>query len=279
MAESAFLTTKATLWSRRKLPSPPWTDRHDAFDKEYGENEELPLKFIDNIGLPGRGVEKRRTMDGTEREVAVKRMYTYGDRPINDKLQHEVTVLRSLNHYHCVSILGTFIRGDFFNIVMEPCAKCDLHTYLSEPASNTVKSMEKLCGRRLLFLPRIMGCLAHGLQYLHKEPRAQYNSDEGKVIRHRDITPANIVLDGSRVLYTDFGLSKFVTATKTSSSGPSPKTLMVKTAPYLETSSTLTTHSTHHQSVQTTSVEIYSAIYSLLQLSSPKFSMSTRERR
>ena len=230
MAESDFLTTKSTEWSRDKSPSSLW-EEDGVWHKDFEENEKLPLDHLDSIGPLSIGgvMEKRQTEDG--RLVAVKKMNTYGDRDINNKLTREVEILRSLKHFHSVSLLGTYTKPDSFSAVMEPCATCDLDTYLSQPKSNAFESITKRYGSPDSFLPKIMGCLAHGLQYLHKERRVQYDTDEGKVVRHRDITPRNMVLDGPRVLYTDFGLSAFVTATRTGSSGSSHKTLTVKATP------------------------------------------------
>ena len=229
MAEIGFLTTRSTEWSRGIPSSSPWTDRGDGFHVDLDDDQEPPLKILDTITGQGTVVEKRKSpIDG--RLVAVKKLVTYGDSRVNTELKNEVEVLRSLKHYHSVSIFGTYL-GDTFSIVMDPCATCDLWTYLSAPTSVTVKKLESRYDPRDKFLPTMMGCLAHGLQYLHKEPRVQHYSGEERIVRHRDITPTNIVLDGSRVLYTDFGLSKFVTATQTGSSGPSRKTLMVRTTP------------------------------------------------
>ncbi len=230
MAESDFLTTKSTKWSRDKSLSPLWK-KDNVWHKEFEENEKLPLDHIQSIACLSLGgvMEKRQTEDGML--VAVKTMNTYRNRDMNNELIREVGILRSLKHYHSVSLLGTYTKEDSFSAVMEPCATCDLYTYLSQPKSNVFKSITTHCGPQDTFLPKIMGCLAHGLQYLHKVPRMQYDTDEGKVVRHRDITLTNIVLDGSRVLYTDFGLSKFVTATQTGSTGSSHKTSMVKATP------------------------------------------------
>ena len=164
MAESDFLTTKSTVWSRDKTPFPPW-NKAGVLDKEFGENEKVPLEFINSIACLSRGgvVEQRRTEDGML--VAVKKMDTYGKADINEELRREVEILRSLKHYHSVSLLGTFIQGDCFNIVMEPCATCDLYTFLSQPLSTGFKNITAHHGPQEFFLPKIMGCLAHGLQY------------------------------------------------------------------------------------------------------------------
>ena len=203
-------------------PLPQWTDHGNGFYVKFNEYEKLPLELLDYIGHITQGgvVEKRRcTMNGSL--VAVKKLDTYREDKINTELHTEVEILRSLKHYHCIRTLGCYTQGDSFSIVTEPVAVCDLDTYLSKPSSVKAEKMEKVCGSRDSFLPKIMGCLAHGLQYIHKEPRARPWSDEEKMVRHRDISLGNILLDGRRVLYADFGHSKFFTETRTGSSGTS----------------------------------------------------------
>ena len=203
------------------MPSatPPWTDRSDGFHVEYEEDEDVPLQSRELIASAGDGgcVEKYYSTK-LDMNVAVKRMETYSKTPTNNKLSNEVDILRDLKHYHSIRILGSYTHQDWFNMLMEPVALCDLNNYLVNTSSVKVRNIEPICGPRASFLPKIMGCLAHGLHYIHKEPR----------VRHRDIKPANILLDGSRVLFADFGISKLFTETQTGTSGPSSKTMMVR---------------------------------------------------
>ena len=75
--------------------------------------------------------------------VAVKRLDTHSKRDTNDKLIREVNNLRMVRYYHCVQILGSFIHEDWFNIVMEPVASCDLRTCLMHEGSiHKVRKME-----------------------------------------------------------------------------------------------------------------------------------------
>lgn len=212
------------------MPSPSqWTDRGDGFYVEFEEDEKLPLELLESVAPISLGgiLEKRQTTID-RKLVAVKKMPTHQNEALNITPNTEVEILRSLKHYHCVRILGCYTQGDFFNIVMEPYAICDLNTYLSQSSNLGIKEVETRCGPRASLLPRIMGCLAHGLQYIHYGPRVQHNCGEEEMIRHRDITLGNILLDGPRILYTDFGLSKICTATQTGSTGPSRKTNMVE---------------------------------------------------
>ena len=218
-----IFTTKSTEWSLHKLKlkdATPWTDRGNGYVAEYAEDEKGPLKHEDFIASAGEGgcVEKCYCPK-LGKDVAVKKVVTNGDKKTNDVLTKATDYLRAIRHYHCIQVLGSYTQGDWFNIVMDPVATCDLRTYLMyEGSSYRIRKMERLCGPRYEFLPTIMGCLAHSLYYLHQNVR----------LRHRDIKPANILLDCRRVLFADFDISKSFTETRTGTTGPSAKTPMVR---------------------------------------------------
>ena len=178
------------------------------------------LEHVDIFASAGdRGCVEKCHCPELNGMVAVKRLDTHSKRDTNDKLIREGNNLRMVKYDHCVQILGSFIREYWSNIVMEPVASCDLRTYLMlEGSSHKIRKMELSCGPRTVFLPTIMGCLAHTLYYIHKDPR----------LRHRDIKPANILLDGRRVLFADFGLSESFTETESGTSGPSGETPRVR---------------------------------------------------
>ena len=70
-------------------------------------------------------------------------------------------------------------------LIMSPVAEMDLSTYLKR--ADTLKHQE---------LRTFFGCLARALEFLHKQN-----------VRHKDTKPGNILVDGGKVLFTDFGLS------------------------------------------------------------------------
>lgn len=221
VAGADFLITKSTDWSDTRLnDTPAWTDRGDGYVVEYGEDEKVPLEHIKFIASAGEGgcVEECYCPKLGKR-VAVKKVATDGKKETNDGLAKEMVHLLRVRHHHFIQVLGSYIQGDWFNIVMEPVATCDLRTYLKhEGSSRKIRRMEELCGTRNVFLPTLMGCLAHGLHQLHRKSKT----------RHRDIKPANILLDGRTVLFADFNLSKVFTETQSGTSGPSRKTQMVR---------------------------------------------------
>jgi serine/threonine protein kinase len=75
---------------------------------------------------------------------------------------------------------------------LKPVATESLEYYLENPRSHNHSDTAP----PEILLPKIMGCLANGLRYIHDSE-----------VRHKDIKPSNIVLDGTRVLYTDFGIA------------------------------------------------------------------------
>jgi len=209
---------------------PQWINRDDGFFLEFEANEEPPLRPVDLMAAPGTGVIVNQCeCTNTNQLVAIKSMETFSRETTIDKLNDEVKILRLLKHYHSIRVLGSYTHRDKLNIITQPAAALDLREYLFEDRSMKTKRMVNSYGPRSEFLPRLMGCLAHGLQYIHKRKGPTLAS--GAQVRHRDIKPSNILLHERRVLYADFGISKVYTATQTGTSGPSFKTTMVKCKP------------------------------------------------
>ena len=229
------LTTRSQPWSENEPQNPqPWTDRgKNGFYADFGPEEVLPLKLLENI-FTGYGVNVNHSIcTKTGRKVAIKVMHTASKKATIDRLNHEVRVLRPICHYHCIRALGSYTSQDTLGIITEPVATCDLNNYLFEDSSFKTNEMIRSYGPRSEYLPKLMGCLAHGLQYIHKAGRQ--STSDGAQTRHRDIKPSNILLLGHRVLFADFGVSKVYTETQTGSTGKAhDMTPMVKHS-YMET--------------------------------------------
>ncbi|CAO2647188.1 Nn.00g081100.m01.CDS01 [Neocucurbitaria sp. VM-36] len=87
---------------------------------------------------------------------------------------------------------------------MSPVADCDLAYFMNIAATDN----QKLSSLRTFF-----GCLATALAYLHKMR-----------IRHKDIKPPNILVHGTNVLITDFGLARDCNDTRSTTEGPTGRT-------------------------------------------------------
>jgi serine/threonine protein kinase len=97
----------------------------------------------------------------------------------------EIDILKRLKHHHIVEFVGSYTDHKYFGLIMSPVAEMDLRTYLTRA---TVAHYREL---RTFF-----GCLARALEFLHANK-----------VRHKDIKPANILVDRGNVLFADFGLS------------------------------------------------------------------------
>jgi serine/threonine protein kinase len=97
----------------------------------------------------------------------------------------EIEILKRLKHHHIVEFVGSYTDHKYFGLIMTPIAEMDLRTYLTRA---TVAHYPEL---RTFF-----GCLARALEFLHAHK-----------VRHKDIKPANILVDHGDVLFADFSLS------------------------------------------------------------------------
>ena len=97
----------------------------------------------------------------------------------------EIEILKRLKHGHVVEFVGSYTDPKYLGLIMSPVAEMDLSTYLKRV--DTSKHQE---------LRTFFGCLARALEFLHEQN-----------VRHKDIKPGNILVDGGKVLFTDFGLS------------------------------------------------------------------------
>ncbi|KAF2809184.1 kinase-like protein, partial [Mytilinidion resinicola] len=114
----------------------------------------------------------------------------------------EISILKNLRHKHAVQLTGTYTDSSYFCFIMSPVADMNLSTYLSESPIPT--SLAKKATLQTFF-----GCLACAVRYLHD-----------KKVRHRDIKPQNILVKGTNILLTDFGISKEYDEIQSATSGP-----------------------------------------------------------
>ncbi|KAF1999915.1 kinase-like protein [Amniculicola lignicola CBS 123094] len=98
---------------------------------------------------------------------------------------NEIKILKGLHHDHIVDLVGSYTDSRYIALIMSPVAEMDLGTYLARVTDSNRPEL------RTFF-----GCLVTALEYLHEHK-----------VRHKDIKPANILVDHGKVLFADFGLS------------------------------------------------------------------------
>lgn len=107
-----------------------------------------------------------------------------------EALQHEMTLLKSLNHENIVRYLGSSISEEHLNIFLEYVPGGSVQTMLSSYGPFEEPLIRNFIRQVLI-----------GLSYLH-----------GEDIIHRDIKGANILIDiKGTVKISDFGISKKIT--------------------------------------------------------------------
>jgi len=116
-----------------------------------------------------------------------------------------VQLMEKLDHVHVVKVLGSYSTPVEFYILMEPVARWDLKRYLAGE-NGAVADARKLT--------RWLGCLARGLAYIH-----------GKRVKHKDIKPSNLLVDGDNILYTDFDLAHAFQSLDDVTTGPTGQTV------------------------------------------------------
>jgi hypothetical protein len=103
-----------------------------------------------------------------------------------EHFKNEVEILQKLDHEHLVRFCGSYTDENAFALLVQPVAERTLHDLLFEPTPLSMKDSAMLL--------KSFGCLAFGLAWLHS-----------KLIRHKDIKPANILISAGSMLFCDFG--------------------------------------------------------------------------
>jgi tRNA A-37 threonylcarbamoyl transferase component Bud32 len=151
------------------------------------------------LGKGGMGIVflAEARSDGAAVAIKVLRAELSNDANGVARFQREAEIAASLEHRGIIPILEVGSEEGLHYFVMRYVDGCSLDVLLRE---------RKEAGRPLpvAAVARILVEAAETLSYAH-----------GKGIVHRDVKPANILLDGeSRVLLTDFGISKAAVASE-----------------------------------------------------------------
>jgi serine/threonine protein kinase len=192
--------------NERKLLQPldkelNWSGRgqHVVFEPK----EKVPLDFISHLGVSATArVEMVRC-----RRVALARktMRCKGSWHPNTLLQ-EVSHLQNLQHFHIVQLVGTYLQGREFSLLMYPAADCHLGTFMedTEDMKGDNEHSNEYWERRR-FLIRSLCCLASAVECVHRNSA-----------KHMDIKPQNILVKQTvkpafpfwQIYLSDFGLSR-----------------------------------------------------------------------
>jgi non-specific serine/threonine protein kinase len=170
-------------------------------------------EIIERLGRGGMAEVYKAYQASLDRFVAIKFIHTFlaDDVAFRQRFQGEGRHVAALRHPNIVQIHDFAEEDDLIYMVMEFVNGPPLSRYLDERAARH----EQLPLAEAL---RIAGEVGQALSYAH-----------ARSIAHRDVKPANVMLDSNgRAVLTDFGLAKLVTTAKLTASG-----LMVGTPAYM----------------------------------------------
>lgn len=168
-------------------------------------SSQLPFQTSGYLGAGASGtVEKVTNSDGTEYARKILSFHPTKSKREKERIfRRELDIIKSLGkHHHMVKVFATYITFSEFALLLSPVAdggdlKKFLAVYWNEQHEYwSTQIVTKRWERMRQDLQRFFGCLASGLAFMH-------NCD----IRHRDISPNNILVHQGLVIYTDFGYS------------------------------------------------------------------------
>jgi serine/threonine protein kinase len=174
----------------------------------FGSGDSLPFTTLARLGSGAFGTVTRIESTITFRQYALKtirRRAAFGEKSKQamGEILSEMRIMQSLQHNHIVRYVGSFTNKNSFGILMLPVADQDLAAYLQDAATDP---------RRYPTVRTFFGCLATALSFLHDN-----------LVKHRDIKPQNILMYQSKVLLTDFGLSRDYMDTSSGLTPASPR--------------------------------------------------------
>ena len=149
------------------------------------------------------------------------------ERPLTEALE-EVRNMEDIEHCHIVSYVASYESAEKLGIIMYPPAKCNLEEYMKTVSQELAKisqiesGMPRAClspksRQNIKHLYRFFGCLSEAVRYLQATAVG---------IKHKDIKPANIVVDHfDSPLLTDFGIAhRYASPEEVDTSGYTEKT-------------------------------------------------------
>ncbi|KAH6711734.1 kinase-like domain-containing protein [Leptodontidium sp. MPI-SDFR-AT-0119] len=180
---------------------------------EYAKGEVLPFEVIGPIGASLTAqVDKVRC----RRILLARKTMVCGRRMTVEEALVEVEHLQNLRHPHIIQLVGSYLQGKKFSVLLYPVADCDLSVFLDEvhdlvqetpnlkTRGTTSHYLEKPIPPAIASMWSFFGCLADAIRYIHSSAR-----------KHLDIKPGNILVKkhpkasyGYRVYVADFGISR-----------------------------------------------------------------------
>jgi hypothetical protein len=200
-----------------------WSGRENGGQHvEFAKREKVPLEVINKIGMSLTAtIDKVRC----RRIMLARKAMTFGRRLSIEESLVEVEHLQKLRHAHIIQLVGSYLQGKTFAVLLYPVADCDLGVFLEEVLDSVVDgrtaAIEYQSRLAIMSLWNFFGCLSEALVYIHSQ-----------ATKHLDVKPGNILVKrypdyqlGHRVYIADFGISRcFPSLDHSQTDAPVPRT-------------------------------------------------------
>jgi serine/threonine protein kinase len=169
----------------------------------------LPFRHIEHLGMGSSAMVEVVEENHSGLKFAHK-IFRRRNGPTRKRLdeafKNEVDIMKRLHsHPHIVQIHWSYTRGGHAGMLLTPVASNgDLAAYLDTIREKGKPPTSEQCST----LSRSFGCLASGLDFIHKFS-----------IRHKDIKPQNILVHEGQMIFTDFGIAFDATGQDTTTTG------------------------------------------------------------
>jgi serine/threonine protein kinase len=169
----------------------------------------LPFRHIQNLGMGSSAIVEVVEENHSGLKFAHKIFWRRAGRTrktFDEAFKNEVDIMKKLrSHPHIVQIHWSYTRPGHAGVLLTPVASNgDLAAYLDTIRETGKPPTSEQCST----LSRSFGCLASGLDFIHKFP-----------IRHKDIKPQNILVHEGQMIFTDFGIAFDASGQDTTTTG------------------------------------------------------------
>ncbi|KAF2731967.1 kinase-like protein [Polyplosphaeria fusca] len=182
-----------------------WSGREPGHGQhvEFEPYEDIPLETIGTIFCSASAKIER--VQCRRIHLARKSMVCYQKLKLSEAM-NEVEHLHKLRHAHIVQLVGSYVQGKTFAVLLYPVADMDLKDFLKSIEKVIVpkRPMEYSDFMAVASLGQSFGCLATALAFVHD-----------RTTKHLDIKPRNVLVKYSResvfgyhVYLADFGISR-----------------------------------------------------------------------
>lgn len=203
--ESLFERAQTELLTKDLEVGHPWPSEHfnlgqDSIDEDNKMPRSLKYRKTLSTGSGPRPtiIQEVTTPSGDLYVLKrIRRRHTYEEELEEMKyIKGELSIMKKMRYVslpHFVRLVASYTEINYVGLLLHPRAECHLGEFLDKSHQEPDVHL----------LSTFFGCIATALAYLHCNDS----------VRHKDIKPENILVKGTRVLLTDFGISLDFSAT------------------------------------------------------------------